>query len=206
MSVKNNQLLAAAALALGLTITAGRPAIAEGLLNDLTIKSMDAAEVSDGSGRVVVFVTVSEDVAGVPTDVVRAVADTSGNVRLFGDGSAVVALSKRSNIVPGTAVRFVRFTKPASVGDPIISLKAKFKRTKLENTQATAKKGELVAKQSAAASLGWDTAVGTPENVEYLDIAARLVTVTEWETVTGTIKATLSAALTAAGIDPATVV
>lgn len=206
MSVKNNQLLAAAALALGLNVTAGRPAIAEGLLNDLTVKSMDAAEVSDGSGRVLVFVTLTEDVGGVPTDVVRPVADVSGNVRLYGDGSAVVSLSKRTNLVPGTAVRFVRFNKAANVGDPIISLKAKFKRTKIENASAAAKKTDILAKKSAAESLGWDSAVGTPENAEYLDIQARLETVSEWESTTASIKASLSAALTAAGIDPATVV
>lgn len=206
MSVKNNQLLAAAALSLGITLTPGRPAIAEGLLNDLAVKKLEAAEVSDGSGRVVVFVTVSEDVAGVPTDVVRAVADANGNVRLFGDGSAVVSLSKRSNLVPGSAVRFVRFVKAASVGDPILSLKAKYKRTKAENVSAAAKKLDIQAKQSAADSLGWDTMIGTPENVEYLDILDRLATVTEWESVTGALKQSLADALTAAGIDPATVV
>lgn len=206
MSVKINQMLAAAALALGVTMTAGRAPIAEALLNDMTVKKLEAAEVADGTGRVVVFVTMTEDVLGTPTDIVRAVADAAGNVRLFGDGSAVVALSKRSNLVPGSAVRFVRFVKPASVGDPILSLKAKFKRIKAENATATAKKTDIVAKQSAAVSLGWDAAVGTPENVEYLDIVERLTTVTEWETVTGTIRASLSAALTAAGIDPATVV
>lgn len=206
MSVKNNQLLAAAALALGLTITAGRPAIAEGLLNDMPIKAMDAAEVSDGSGRVLVFVTVSEMVGGVPTDVVRAVADAVGNVRLFGDGSAVVALSKRSNIVPGTVVRFVRFVKPASVGDPILSLKAKYKRSKLENITAAAKKTDLLAKQSAAESLNWDTQIGTPENVEYLDICSRVETVNEWQNITAGLVMTLGTALAAAGIDPMTVV
>lgn len=205
MSVKNNQYLAASAAALGLVLAAGVLPIAEGVLNDVPVHGMHAAEISDGSGKVAVFVTVA-DAADPAVQVVRPVADAAGNVRLFGDGSAVVALSKRSNLVPGAAVRFVRFNKAASVGDPIVSLKAKFKKMKGETAAATAKGVELSAKLSAAESLGWDGAVGSPEFTEYQDIAARVATIAEWEAVTTAIRVQLAAALTAAGIDPATVV
>ena len=124
--MKVNKFLAAAAVAVG--VTAGATPISENLLNDMPVKALDAAEVSDGSGKVLVFATVTE--GGV--DVSRAVADVSGNVRLYPDGSAVVALSKKTNLVPGASVNFVRFNKAATVGDPIQSLKAKYKKAVAE--------------------------------------------------------------------------
>lgn len=202
MSVKNNGFLAAAALAAGVTVAAARPPLVESMLDNLTIKKMDAAEINDGTGRVIAFVTVTE--GGV--DVVRAVADTNGNLRLYADGSAVVALSKRSNLMPGAGVRIVRFTKVGSVGDPIASLKAKYKKAKVEAGASAAKVTDVTAKKSAALSLGWDTAIGTPENGEYLDILERHGALTEWADATAALKTSLGAALTAAGIDPLTVV
>lgn len=202
MSVKNNQFVPAVALALGLTVSAAHPAIAEGLLDNVTVMAMSAAEVADNTGRVMVCVTVMDGV----DEVVRTVADSNGNVRLFADGSAVVALSKRINLVAGAAVRFVRANKASTVGDPIASLKSKYKKMKVEATTANGKHVELLAKQSAAVSLGWDTAVGSPEYPEYLDIVDRLETINEWFTVTSGLRTTLATALTNAGIDPLTVV
>lgn len=200
MSVKVNKFLAAAAVAVG--VTAGATPISENLLNDQPVKALDAAEVSDGSGKVLVFATVTE--GGV--DVSRAVADVSGNVRLYPDGSAVVALSKKTNLVPGASVNFVRFNKAATVGDPIQSLKAKYKKAVAESALAEAKRVERTNMNTAAAAQGWDTAIGTPEYEEYQDLVLRLATVQEWADKLAAQKTTLGAALTAAGIDPATVV
>ena len=202
MSVKNNQLLGAAALALGLTVAPNLPPVAEGLLDNLAVLAMAAAEVPDSTGRVLVFVTLMDGA----NQVVRPVADSNGNVRLFADGSAIVALSKKINLVPGALVRFVRAVKTAAVGDPIVSLKAKYKRMKAEAATAGAKHAELLAKQSAAVSLGWDTALGSPENDEFLDIVERVNTLDEWQTTVDGIRASLASALNSAGIDPATVV
>lgn len=202
MSVKNNQLLGAAALALGLTVAPNLPPVAEGLLDNLAVLAMAAAEVPDNTGRVLVFVTVLDGA----DQVVRAVADSNGNVRLFADGSAMVALSKKINLVPGALVRFVRAVKTAAVGDPIVSLKAKYKRMKVEAATAGAKHVELLAKQSAAVSLGWDTALGSPEHDEFTDIEARVSTLNEWRAAVDAIRVQLASALTSAGIDPATVV
>lgn len=201
MSVKNNAYLAACALALGVTISS-RPPLVEALLDNIAIKKIDAAEVNDGTGRVLVFVTVTESGA----DVVRAVADTSGNVRLYADGSAVIKLAKTASLVPGALVRFVRFNKLGSVGDPVANLKIKYKKAKAEKTMALLKLTDVVAKKSAGLSLGWDTAIGTPENLEYMDIVDRFGGLTEWGDLMTTIEASLRTALTNAGIDPLTVV
>lgn len=200
MSTKVNKFLAAAALSAGV-VTAATP-ISENLLNDMPVLSMHAAEVNDGSGKVVVFAEVNDGV----DDVVRPVADVSGNVRLYSDGSAVVALLKKTNLVPGASLQFVKFNKSGTVGDPIQSLKAKYKKAVVEAALAEAKKVERVNMNTAAAAQGWDTALGTPENEEYLDLVLRLATVTEWATALAAQKTTLAAALTAAGIDPLTVV
>ena len=200
MSTKVNKFLAAAALAAG--VVAHATPISENLLNDMPVKRLDAAEINDGTGKVIVFATVT--LAG--SDVVRAVADVSGNVRLFSDGSAVVALSKKSNLIPGASINFVRFTKYGSVGDPIASLKSRYKKSVAEYAMAEAKRVERVNMNTAAAAQGWDTAIGTPENEEYLDLVVRLATVAEWADLIGEQKNSLAAALTAAGIDPLTVV
>ena len=200
MSTKVNKFLAAAALAAG--VVAHATPISENLLNDMPVKRLDAAEINDGTGKVIVFATVT--LAG--SDAVRAVADVSGNVRLFSDGSAVVALSKKSNLIPGASINFVRFTKSGSVGDPIASLKSKYKKSVAEYAMAEAKRVERVNMNTAAAAQGWDTALGTPEHEEYLDLVLRLATVTEWVTALAAQKTSLAAALTAAGIDPLTVV
>ena len=200
MSTKVNKFLAAAALAAG--VVAYATPISENLLNDMPVKRLDAAEINDGTGKVIVFATVT--LAG--SDVVRAVADVSGNVRLFSDGSAVVALMKKTNLVPGAALQFVKFNKSGSVGDPIQSLKAKYKKAVAESAQAEAKRVERVNMKTAAVAQGWDTAIGTPENEEYLDLVVRLATVAEWADLIGEQKTSLADALTAAGIDPLTVV
>ena len=106
MSTKVNKYIAAAAIAAGVA-TVGATPISENLLNDMPVKGLQAAEINDGSGKVLVFATVTE--AGA--DVTRAVADVSGNVRLYSDGSAVVALSKKSNLVPGASVQYACLTK-----------------------------------------------------------------------------------------------
>lgn len=197
MSIKNNAFIAAAALALGVTVDAGASPICEGMLNDVSVTKFGAAEV-DGTGRVLVLVTV----AGV----VRPVADSVGNVRLYSDGNAAVALAKRSNIAPGVQVVFVKKVASGAVGDPIVALKSKYKKFKAEAAVSLKQKTAIASKIAAAAALGWDDAVGTPEGFEYLDMQARATSVDEWKAYNDAKVTELAASLTAAGIDPVTVV
>lgn len=201
MSTKNNLLVAVAALALGVTVEANASPVCEGLLNDVSVVQFGAAEV-DQTGRVLVIVSVLD--GGVTT--VRPVADSVGNVKLFSDANAAMQLSKRSNLVEGLQVKFVKSVKAGTVGDPIAALKAKYKRFKSEAAAALKQSNTVSAKVSAALALEWDEAAGTPENVEYLDLVARGVSVTEWKSFNDAQVVALAASLTAAGIDPLTVV
>ena len=201
MSTKNSLLVASAALALNFTVAANASPICEGLLNDLSVTEFGAAEV-DLSGRVMVLVTVN--IGGV--DESRPVADSLGNVKLFTDANAAMTLAKRSNLTPGLEVTFVKMVKAGTVGDPIAALKAKYKRFKAEAAMALKQVTTVAAKQSAAVALGWDTAAGTPENAEFVDLQARTASVAEWRAFNDAQVVSLAASLTGAGIDPLTVV
>lgn len=205
MSTKNNALIGAVAAALGLVVVAGASPICDGLLNDVNVTGFGAAEV-DATGRVMVLVTITTGTGGSAVHTVRPVADAAGNVRLYADGNAAVALAKRANLASGVQVKFVKADKVVTVGDPIAALKARYKRFKSEAAAALKQSQAVTLKQSAAEALGWDTATGTPENVEYLDIAARLVSIGEWKGFNDAQVTSLAASLTAAGIDPVTVV
>lgn len=202
MSVKANNFLASAAVALGLTLDATAGPVAEGLMNDYTVSTFGFAEV-DSTGRVLAIVSI--DVGdGVK---VRPVADSLGNVKLFSSADGAVALSKRtkmSSAVPVTYKRFV--SQSGSVGDPVAALKSKYKASKVEEATAIKQQAVIAQKIAAAEALGWDTATGTPEGDEYADLVKRAATVDEWLTKTSEKKTALAASLTAAGVDPLTVV
>lgn len=205
MSTKNNALLAAAASALGVVLTVGAKPLVDGMLNDLNITAMGAAEVkSTGASIVIVSVTTGAGAEAVTT--VRPVADSSGNVRLYVDGAAVVALAKRANLAAGVKVQYVKAVAASTIGDPIAALKAKYKRFKAEAAAAVKASDKVTINKNAAVALGWDTAVGTPENAEYLDLVDRLASIAEWQTFNDAQVVSLAASLTAAGIDPVTVV
>ena len=201
MSVKNNAMVAVAALALGVTVTAGANPVCEGLLNDFTVTNFGFAEV-DSQGRVLVIVSVDTG-TGVE---VRPVADQQGHVRLYASADGAVMLAKKCQMAANTVVTFRRFISTGTVGDPITALKSKFKAAKAEETLVIKQQSGLAAKLTAAEALGWDEAVGTPENLEYLDLQDRAASLTEWKTKTTAKKTALAASLTAAGVDPLTVV
>ena len=145
---------------------------------------------------------VGTTAAGVET--LRPVCDSRGDVRLFSGVDAASALSKRATLAAGTVVRFVKKTVVGVVGDPVKSLIAKHKSFKVEAFNSATNSTALAAKIAAAAALGWDTAVGTPEGDEYGDLVARKVSIDEWKLVNDTQLAAMAAALTTAGISPIT--
>lgn len=201
MSTKNNALISAAATALGLVVVGGVSPVCEGLMNDLSVTGFGVAEV-DASGRCMVIASIYD---GTNTTV-RPVADAGGNVRLYGDVNSAMALAKRANVAEGTQLKFVKFAAVVSVGDPVVALKQKYKRFKAEKISSTKQTNTITGKIAAAVALGWDIATGTPENAEYLDLSARSVSIAEWHAFNSDKVTTLAAALTAAGVDPATVI
>lgn len=201
MSTKNNALVAVAAAALGVVVATGASPVCESLLNDLQVIEFGGAEV-DTSGRVLVIVTIKNGLI----ETVRPVADASGNVKLFGDANAAMIAGKRANLTAGTKVKFVKMVKAGTIGDPIATLKTKYKAFKTEAASSLKQGTALAGKVSAAVALGWDVSVGTPENAEFVDLTARGVSVAEWKAYNDAKVVELAASLTAAGVDPLTVV
>ena len=201
MSTKNNALVSIAAAALGVNVLANASPVCDSLLNDLSVTQFGVAEI-DQKGRALVIVSVK--VGAVTT--VRPVADSLGNVKVFGDVGAAMVLSKRANMAVGAPVVFVKAVKAGSVGDPISALKSRYKGFKSEAAAALKQSALVAGKISAAAALGWDAAVGTPENDEYLDLVERGRSIDEWKSFSDAQVVALAASLTTAGIDPLTVV
>ena len=202
MSVKNNGIALAAAAAVGVTLGALGPVV-ESILNDAVVS--DAKIVAfDKAGRSVMFVTVS--VGGAPAQT-RVVADSSGNVRLFGNAASAVAALKRA--APAAVATYTPFVAPATVGDPIKALIARHKGAKTEamkaNEALNKPQSGIAALIAAADALGWDTAAaGTPEKQEWDDLQLRLASVTEWKGKADAMVTDYTASLVAAGIDPVT--
>lgn len=201
MSIKNNTFITAAALALGVVVDDEAGHVCEGVLNDYPVTGFGFAEV-DAKGRTLAIVTV--DVGTGPK--VRVVADTSGSARLYPTADAAIAIAKKAAMAADVAIQFRRFIPVGTVGDPVAALKSKYKTAKNEVLAAGKALDKLTAKVTAAEALGWDTATGTPEGLEYEDMTARVVAITEWQTKIGAKRDALAASLTAAGVDPVTVV
>ena len=202
MSVKNNGIAIAAAVAVGVTLGALGPVV-ESLLNDAVVSNAKIVAF-DKAGRSVMFVTVAVD-GGAPQT--RVVADSSGNVRVFGNAAAAVAALKRA--APAAVATYTPYVAPATVGDPIKALIAKHKAAKVEATKAAEALNKpqtgIVASIAAADALGWDeAAAGTPEKQEWDDLQSRKASVTEWKGKADALVTSYTASLVAAGIDPVT--
>lgn len=199
MSIKINLFLPAAAAAAGVTTTAA-VAFADGLLSVKPIAALNCAEISDGSGRVMVFATVQEG----DNDAVRPVAGSDGNIKLYSNASAALKLAKTANLVPGALITFAPYAKAVSVGDPLASLEARYKHACSKGFAAQAKQQYLRDKINTAETFGWDTSTGATL-AEYQDLMARKQVTQEWEDQAIALIDTLAARLTSVGVDPITV-
>jgi hypothetical protein len=202
MSVKNNAFIAFALAAAGVTLTAGAKPVPEGLLNDYTVSKIDIAQIDD-NGRCIVLVGVTAPGGTLQS---RVVCSTSGDVKLFADFGAVEGLVKRAKLASGSLVSYYKKDKASSVGDPIAGLKSQYKAFKVESASSLKAGQTITAKLVAAQALGWNTQTGTPEALEYADLQDKGASVGEWNTFCAARVTTLAAALTAAGVDPVTVV
>ena len=193
MSRKNNAALAALVVLAASGQTIGAP-IVEGLVNDKVVTAWTVYEADAASGRAMLVTTIG--------GVHRPVADSGGNVRIFGNTQAAVQVAKRNG--GGDTVSVYLSEKATTVGDPVKALIARHKSMKAEDTKAGTAKTAIDGSVTAAAALGWDTAVGTPEALEYADLLARQTALGEWKTYTAATLTTLADSLTSAGINPAT--
>lgn len=200
MSIKINALLPAAAAAAGVTTTAAT-AIADGLLTVKQIKALACAEISDGTGKVMVFATVKN---ADDTEVVRPVAGHDGNIKLYANASRALVLAKSANLLPGALVTFAPYAKSVSVGDPLASLESRYKSACGKGFAAIKKTETLQSKIDNAIAFGWDTSTGATL-AEYNDLVARKTALIEWQTEALALVDGLGTRLTAVGVDPATV-
>lgn len=201
MSTKINLYLPAAAAAAGVTTTAAA-ALADGLLTVKQIKALACAEISDGSGKVMVFATVKN---ADDTEAVRPVAGSDGNVKLYSNASAALKLAKSSNLLPGALVTFAPYAKTVSVGDPLASLEARYKAACGKGFAALSKSDAVQNKIANAEQFGWDVSSGATL-AEYNDLLARRVVLSEWQTEAIALVDNLGQRLTNVGVDPTTVV
>lgn len=193
MSRKNNALLVALIAAAGTSQSVGA-SIVEGLVNDKTVTAWTVYEVDAMTGRAMMVATIG--------GVHRPVADSAGDVRVYASTQAAVQVAKRNG--GGDLVSVHVSEKQTTVNDPVKALIAKHRSMKAEDTKAGTAKTSVDGKVAAAEALGWDEATGTPEADEYADLVARQTAVAEWKTYTAATLTTLTASLTAAGINPAT--
>ena len=203
MTRKVNALVPVALAALGLALTAGTHAVAETLLDQYTVKALAIAQVND-LGNCIVIATVNTGAVGA-VDQVRAVCDGKGDVKLYGSIGACENVIKASKMIESSEVTIKRKLKESTVGDPITSLKTKYKAFKKEAASSLALQTALQNKITAAIADGWDTSVGTPEAAEYAYFVDALPSIREVKDWDDAKVVSIGAALTTAGVDPATV-
>lgn len=199
MWIKNNYFLPNAAAAAGVVVSADN-AIVDALLSITLTTGIKAAEISDDSGRVIVFATVK--INNVETT--RAVADTSGNLKLFATSQAAIKFARGASLAPGAVISYVPYQKPASVGDPLASLEARYKAACGKGFAALKKHEAGLEKLQTAVAFGWDTSTGATF-AEYTDIQSRVAALDEWKTTTFALIDTLGERLKNVGVIPDTV-
>jgi hypothetical protein len=202
MSVKANVLVLAAVAALGVNLTAGAQPMVEGLINDYDVSAINIAQVDD-AGRCIVIVTATNAAGVVQT---RPVANSAGDVRIYADFGMTNSLIARAKLSAAAVVTYKRKVKAASLVKPLIALKQSYKAFKAENAVAVKAIAQINSDIISATAVGWNTAVGTPEAETFADYGVMLLTVTEQKDYTQARVTALAAALTAAGVDPLTVV
>lgn len=201
MSIKNNTFLAAAAAAVGATSGAD-VAIVDALLAQVLVKRIRGAEINDGTGKVILFADINSD--NEVGYVTRPVTDSAGNVKLYSDTAAAMRLSRSANLATGAVISFTTYKKPTSVGDPLDSLKARYKGACSKGFAAKKQVDMITGKVAVAVQFGWDTSTGATA-AEYGDLLARQVVLTEWQATMGSLIDDLAGRLTTAGVEPDTV-
>jgi hypothetical protein len=203
MSVRNSAFAIAAYALIGQTAPA-IPAVPvlDTLLNDYKVSELHAVQIDD-AGRCVVLVAVA---VGSEAATIRPVCNALGDVRLYGDIGAVAPIIKRARLEGSAQVQFYRKERAVTLGDPVATLKSQYKAFKAEKAVVDKSKVVLDAKITAAAALGWDTSSNTAEAAEYADFLARRASTDEAIAFCAGRVTALAASLTAAGVDPLTVV
>jgi hypothetical protein len=202
MSIKSNLLKPIALAALGVAVTHG--AIAESLLDNYTVKAVKIAQVDDAL-RCLVVVTVNDGVEG-SVDQVRFVATVNGDLKVFANLGATTALVQKSNMSADAVTTVVRRLVPVTVPNPVNSLKALYKAAKKSKLSTAAELIAITAQKTAAQAQNWPNMAGTQFQLTYQDYLLNEAVVTEANAFEAARVVSLAASLTAAGVDPLTVI
>lgn len=199
MIPKANALIAAAVAAFGVTLTAGRPAVAETLLDQFTVSAVKIAGVND-AGNCIMIVDVNSGAAGAVET--RVVADSKGSARLYTTLASTDSLTKNMNLGAGVAVSFIPFYVEESVSDPIAEAIKVHKAAVKEKATYLAEKVSQDASIAVAVATGWNTApVGSIKRRTYESDVQRQLVVSEVVDFNTAQIAQYGAILTGANID-----
>ena len=199
---KGNVFIAAAVAALGVSLTAAKPAVAETMLDQYTVKSMGIAQVG-GYGKCLVIVTVNSGVNGA--DEVRVVADNKGSVKLYGSIGDVEALIKSCKVDASTVILIKRQSPVETLTSPVRELIKLHRDAVRTRDQAVANMAPLSVERSTAQGLNWDiSAEGSLKRQTYDSMVLVLASIDESRANAATAATAYAAQLTTAGINPAT--
>lgn len=202
MIPKANGYLAIAMAALGVSLTAGRPAVAETMLDQLTVSNMSIAQVND-AGQCVVFVTVNSGASGA--DEVRVVGDFNGAAKLYTSFGHADAIIQNAKISAASVITIKRKLKAQTVADPVTELKRLHKSYVAEKTKSATVKTAKTAAIAAAVVQQWNTeAPDTAQFQAHAQLVTELASVTEVNDNATAKAATYGTALLNSGIDPVT--
>ena len=197
MSIKINALIPAAAAAANIAAPTAPP-VAEPLLATLPVSAIYCSEIADGSGKFMMFASVGLNEAAV----VRVVAGTDGNVKLYSTAISALKAAKAANLTG--PLKFALYEKTAAVGDPLASLEARYKTACAKGFAAQSKQAALLTKMEIAEQFGWHESTGATLT-EYQDLVARKEVTQEWEDEAMALISTLAARLSSVGVNPASV-
>jgi hypothetical protein len=199
---KANGYFAVAAAALGLVLTAGKPAVAETMLDQYTVRDMGIAQVND-AGQCVVIVTVNSGDAGA--DEIRVVGDANGAAKLYASIGSAEGIIKSSKIELTTDFTIKRKLKAVTLGSPINELKAFHKAFVKEKASSTAASAKHETDRLVMVGLGYDVAgAGSPQLAEYENVILLKASVDEIKANATAKEAQYATLLTNAGINPLT--
>lgn len=199
---KAKSFLSVAVAALGVVLTAGKPAVAETMLDQFTVSEMGIAQVND-AGQCVVIVSVNSGAAGAVE--VRTVGDASGAEKLYASIGSAEGIIKSSKIEAGTDFVIKRKLKAVTLGSPINELKAFHKAFVKEKTSSTAASAKHETDRLVMVGLGYDVAgVGSPQLAEYENIVLQKASTDEIKANATAKEEQYATLLTNAGINPAT--
>ncbi len=196
---KGKSYIAFAVAALAVT-AAEKPAFAETLLDQFTVKSVRIAQVTQ-SGACLMFVTVGTGAAGA--DEVRVVGDAGGEVKLYSTVALAHTAGRNAKLNETATVTFKRMEKVYALSTPSKELIALHKAIDKERIAFGLKISALETERALGQTGGWDVELlGSVKRTAYDLMVEKLASMNEVKTNAEAKAAAYATQLTTAGISP----